>query len=97
VCPCGGDDPAPSPGLVSLRLRVRARLSDGSLPYASNCVWAGHGRCQPCGICELAISAAEIEYEIVANGRQFAVHLACYCIWREESSRALDDGQVSPN
>src|SRR5262245_34837367 len=81
-----------SNGADGLRGSVRDRLASGALFPVGSYVMAGNGSGKPCVVCRESITRADVEYEIPL-GEHIAVvaHLACYLVWRDESTRALRD------
>jgi hypothetical protein len=76
----GGADP-------SLRESIRTRLSSGSLFPANNRVVAGRGSQEPCLLCGGTVYKAEVQYDVKDGaGRKIICHVACYLVWRQESS-----------
>ena len=45
--------------------------------------FAGKGTGQPCGVCEQAITAEELEYELDISGQTLRFHEKCLDIWRQ--------------
>ena len=77
-----------------VRLEIRRRLAEGTLPLPSTEPWAGRGSGEPCAICGAAIQTRDIEYELpfqtdVPHGKSHVcVHLRCYEVWRQEARTA---------
>jgi hypothetical protein len=78
-----------------LRLTIRERLAKGALFPAPGRVWAaaGTGR-RTCVVCGIAISASEIERQMVLGPVTIWAHRSCYTIWQEESERLNDSGHT---
>lgn len=68
-----------------LRRQVRARLSEGRLPYVDGVSKSHRGTGRPCIVCRSAIEPAEVERELDGVGVTLIAHEACYVLWREES------------
>jgi hypothetical protein len=68
-----------------LRMTIRARLATGALFQAPEKVWAGPGTGRTCVVCGTAISAPEIETEMILGPVTIWAHSPCYTIWRQES------------
>ena len=72
-----------------LRGNVRTRLVFGLLsPLHGGQAWARPATGQPCAVCEQAIEAPSLEYELKGREATFA-HAICYAVWIEESQRLV--------
>ena len=65
---------------------VRDRLARGALFPAPQKVWAGHGTGRICIVCDVAITATEVEHEITDGPATVWTHSACHQIWQQEST-----------
>ena len=78
--------PYPTPGDPwALRLAIRQRLARGSLFPAPKRVWARSGTGRICVVCNIGISAHDLENEMILGPVTIWAHMQCYMIWREES------------
>ena len=73
---------------TDLRHLIARKRASGQLPrITSSRTWAGKGNGAPCELCELAIDAGQIEYEVeYLNGSQTTVlrfHELCYRLCSE--------------
>src|SRR5437879_7971791 len=65
---------------------VRDRLARGALFLAPQKVWAGRGTGRICIVCDVAITATEVEHEITDGPATVWTHSACHQIWQQEST-----------
>ena len=77
--------------LWTLRLAIRQRLQRKTLFPAPSMVWAGPGTGRVCVVCNVSISAADMETEMILGPVTIWAHWICYMVWREESW-LVDDG-----
>jgi hypothetical protein len=71
--------------LQAIRVRIRAKLRDGSLPPNSVPRAFGHpGNGENCVACEEILTAARLMMELTNNAKTFLLHGDCYLLWREE-------------
>jgi len=49
-------------------------------------MWAGHGTGRICIVCDAAITASEVEHEIIDGPATVWAHSTCYQIWLREST-----------
>ena len=69
-----------------LRQTVHDRLVSGALFPAPQKMWAGQGTGRICIVCDAAITASEVEHEIIDGPATVWAHSACYQIWLREST-----------
>ena len=70
-------------GLAAL---VADKIRSGTLPLPPEPpqkYFAGKGTGQLCDLCEQAIPAEELEYELDLGGRTFRFHEKCLDMWRQ--------------
>ena len=70
-----------------LRNCARERIADGRLPVAHpRAMNAGYGSGAICCVCDRAIEAHEVEYEVSdpRGGRPLNFHLTCHTSWQLE-------------
>ncbi len=74
-------------------MRVFERIADGRLPVGiPSTIAAGYGSGrQTCCVCDLAILAQQVEYEIIDPRSLEAVrfHFGCFVAWQRECARSL--------
>jgi len=71
--------------LQAIRVLVRAKLRDGSLPPNSVPLAIGRpGNEEKCGACEEILTAARLLMELTSNAKTFLLHGDCYLLWMEE-------------
>lgn len=78
------------------RQQVRARLSEGLLPFANGISRSHRGTGHPCVVCHRAIEPTEVEREVQGPAVFLLAHEACYKLWREESV-AVAPGRSRPS
>jgi hypothetical protein len=71
---------------LDLHRRARERIREGRLPCTTHYrTWAGHGRDEPCALCDVNIGADEVEYEIetldAPGVHLFRFHFRCHDAW----------------
>jgi hypothetical protein len=77
----------PSRRRQELRANIRLRLGLGLLaPLTSGQVRAQRATGRACKVCEQAIEAPNLEYELTGRDGMF-LHAMCYAVWLEESQR----------
>ncbi|MBV8852927.1 MAG: hypothetical protein JOY91_05980 [Sinobacteraceae bacterium] len=87
---------------AQLRPTARERIALGILPCeVPSQIWAGKGSGRCCDLCDQAVAAHEIEYEIEhldANARRsvFVFHIVCQSIWQLECARYQHLKQQQP-
>jgi len=69
----------------TMQLAIRQRLARGSLFPAPKRVWARPGTGRICVVCNIDISAHDLENEMILGPVTIWAHMQCYMIWREES------------
>ena len=74
-------------GDKAIRELIQARLRSGDLPaFQDQSIFAGKGDMQRCVCCDVAVTGADIQYEVVlADQRTLVTHLHCFNLWCEES------------
>ena len=73
---------------MDLFARVRERLLDGTLwPLSDTHVLGSSGTCEPCAVCDEAITIGQTQYEVTGPMMIVRVHVACYHAWSGESQR----------
>jgi len=75
-------------GLAAL---VAERIRSGSLPLPPEPpqkYFAGKGSGQPCDVCEQAITAEDLEYELDIASRTLRFHEKCLDMWRHALAQA---------
>jgi hypothetical protein len=62
---------------------VRSKITAGVLPAeVPSKVWVGHGTDATCIVCDLQISADDVECEVdLPDARTLRLHLHCHTIW----------------
>ena len=76
-----------------LRPIARERIAQRTLPCeVPNKMWAGTGSGKPCSLCDLAIQADQVEYEIELpdadhGTTSWRFHIVCQSIWQLECAR----------
>ena len=73
-----------------LRRQVRARLSEGRLPFVDGVSKSHRGTGRPCIVCRRAIDPTEVERGLDGVVVVLIAHEACYALWREESKTRRD-------
>jgi hypothetical protein len=82
-----------------LRRLARLALDDGKLPRAEPArMWGGPGTGEMCAVCDLPISAPDLEYELqydrqnhLQPGLQiYRLHLRCFAVWELERTRGVE-------
>jgi hypothetical protein len=68
-----------------LSRQVRARLSEGRLPFVDGVSKSHRGTGRPCIVCRRAIDPTEVERELDGVVVVLIAHEGCYVLWREES------------
>jgi hypothetical protein len=83
---------------VSLESDLRSlavqHIEDDRLPLAlSNLIYAGYGQGVACDLCDLPISADEIEYDVTdpRDDGLLTFHMACHFAWQRECALRLRD------
>jgi hypothetical protein len=74
---------------AALHEHVHQLLAKGQLPTAQpHAVFAGYGKGESCDACGKQMPESTVVYEISvgtgADAKAFALHLACYEVWRVE-------------
>ncbi len=72
-----------------LRLLIRSKLNDGSLPYNSMPrFWGGRGNGERCDACEALITKEQLVMEGIASTlrdkKPVQFHVRCFHIWDHE-------------
>ena len=71
---------------TDLATLVADKIRSGTLPLPPEPpekYFAGKGTGQPCAICEQAITAKQLEYELDLGGRTLRFHEKCLDMWRQ--------------
>jgi hypothetical protein len=71
---------------LDLAVSIRDKIRSGALPLPPEPpgkYFAGKGTGQLCDVCEKAIMAEQLEYELDAGGRTFRFHEKCLDMWRQ--------------
>jgi hypothetical protein len=79
---------------AELRSRVLQRIENGRLPLIlSTNIDAGYGDGVPCDLCDQAIAADKVEYDVTdpGSGRRLHFHIACHMAWQRECALRLRD------
>jgi len=75
-----------------LRARVLQGIEEGRLPIVlSTHIDAGYGEGGRCDLCDKAIDADKIEYDVTDpnSGKCLHFHIACHFAWQRECARRL--------
>jgi len=88
--------PPTAPVLPESELRSRAidRIEDGRLPVVlSTHIDAGYGAGDRCDLCDQAIAADKVEYDVTNtdSGKRLYFHIACHFAWQRECALRLRD------
>jgi hypothetical protein len=68
-----------------LRKRIHGLVEIGVIPCDEpEELWAGRGLGARCIVCEQAIPATTVEYEVELAGQTLRLHRRCYELWQEE-------------
>jgi hypothetical protein len=78
-----------------LRCQVRARLSEGRLPFVDGVSKSHRGTGRPCIVCRRAIGPTEVERELDGVVVVLIAHETCYVLWREESIAYAKNNDLS--
>lgn len=71
---------------ANLATLVAEKISSGALPLPPEPpqkYFAGKGTGQLCDLCEQAITADDLEYELDIDGRTLRFHEKCLDMWRQ--------------
>jgi hypothetical protein len=84
---------------TELRNRARALIEEGRLPAVRVAqYWGGVGGGHDCSLCDKAIGAKDVEFEVeTAGGSVFRFHFMCHAAWQFECARAeaLRNGEAA--
>jgi hypothetical protein len=71
--------------LQAIRVLIRAKLRDGSLPPNSSPNAFGRpGNREKCGACGEILTAVRLMMDLTSNAKTFLLHGDCYLLWMEE-------------
>jgi hypothetical protein len=71
---------------LDLAASIRDKIRSGALPLPPEPpakYFAGKGTGQLCGVCEQAITAEYLEFEVDVGGRTLRFHEKCLDMWRQ--------------
>ncbi len=80
------------PDELALRAKAREVIGAGELPVRPpDRTWGGPGVGAPCAICDVPVTASEMEFEIqfALEGAldKYHVHIRCFAAWEFERHR----------
>jgi hypothetical protein len=71
---------------LDLAASIRDKIRSGALPLPPEPpakYFAGKGTRQLCDVCEQAITAGDLEFEVDVDGRTLRFHEKCLDMWRQ--------------